>query len=60
MPFGLKNAPVTYQQVIDTILTTVRWQFTLLYLDDIIVFSSSLDDPKSTCIQSLSFSRPQA
>ena len=47
MPFGLKNAPATYQRAIDTILTTVKWQFALVYLDDIIVFSSSFEDHKS-------------
>ena len=41
MPFELKNAPATYQRAIDTIITTVKWQFALVYLDDIIVFSSS-------------------
>ena len=47
MPFGLKNAPATYQRAIDTILTTVKWQFALIYLDDIIVFSSSFADHES-------------
>ena len=28
MPLGLRNAPETYQQIIGTVLTTVRWQFT--------------------------------
>ena len=46
MPFGLKNAPATYQRAIDTILTTVKWQFTFVYLDDIIFFSSSFEDHK--------------
>ena len=39
MSFGLKNALATYQRAIDTILTTVKWQFTLVYLNNIIVFS---------------------
>lgn len=44
MPFGLKNAPGTSQRVVDVILATVKWQFALVYLDDVIVFSSSLED----------------
>ena len=46
-PFGLKNAPATYQREIDMILTTVKWQFALVYLDDILVFSSSFEDHKT-------------
>ena len=46
MSFGLKNAPATYQRVINIIITRVRFQFALVYLDDIIVFSSSFEDHK--------------
>ena len=47
MLFGLKNAPATYQQDIDTIYITVKWQFSLVYLDDIIVFSLGFEDNKT-------------
>ena len=46
MPFGLKSAPATYQRATDKILTTVKWMFAFVYLDDIIVFSSSFEDHK--------------
>ena len=39
MPFGLKNAPATFQRALDIILSGVRWQVCLIYLDDVIVFS---------------------
>ena len=39
MPFGLKNAPATFQRALDIILSGVRWQIRLVYLDDVIVFS---------------------
>ena len=39
MPFGLKNAPATFQRAIDVILSSVKWQFALVYLDDIVIFS---------------------
>ena len=40
MPLGLKNAPATYQTAIAMIMTTVKWKFALVYLDDDIVFLS--------------------
>ena len=47
MLFGLKNVLATYQRAIDKILTSVKWQFALVYLDDMIVFSSIFEDHKS-------------
>jgi Reverse transcriptase (RNA-dependent DNA polymerase) len=43
MPFGLRNAQSTFQRAMDVILSGVRWQECLCYLDDIIVFSSSME-----------------
>jgi Reverse transcriptase (RNA-dependent DNA polymerase) len=42
LPFGLRNAPATFQRAIDIILSGVTWKTCLVYLDDVIVFSSSL------------------
>ena len=39
MPFGLCNAPATFQRTIDIILSKFRWHTCLVYLDDIIIFS---------------------
>ena len=44
MPFGLKNAPATFQRALDIILSGVRWQTCLVYLDDVIVFSRTIDE----------------
>jgi RNase H-like domain found in reverse transcriptase/Reverse transcriptase (RNA-dependent DNA polymerase) len=41
MPFGLSNAPATFQRALDVILSTVRWSSAIVYLDDVIVFSRS-------------------
>ena len=46
MPFELKNASATYQKAINTILGTVIYQLDLVYLYDIIVFSSSFEGHK--------------
>jgi Reverse transcriptase (RNA-dependent DNA polymerase) len=39
MPFGLINAPATFQRAMDVLLSRVLWQTAIVYLDDIIVFS---------------------
>ncbi len=42
MPFGLCNAPSTFQRLMERLFGDQRHQSVLLYLDDIIVFSSSV------------------
>ena len=44
MPFGLRNAPATFQRIIDITLSGVRWRFCLIYLDDVIVFSKNHEE----------------
>ncbi|CAF0991120.1 unnamed protein product [Didymodactylos carnosus] len=41
LPFGLSNAPATFQRIINSVLGVLRWDITLVYLDDIIVYSPS-------------------
>ena len=43
MPFGLRNAPATFQRALDIILSGVRWQSCLIYLDDVIIFSKDME-----------------
>lgn len=38
MPFGLVNAPMTFQRAMDLILSGLKYEICLVYLDDIIVF----------------------
>ena len=42
MPFGLKNAPPTFQRLMDQVLTGMQGTELFVYLDDIVVYSSSL------------------
>lgn len=42
MPFGLCNAPSTFQRLMQRIFGDQQGQSLLLYLDDIVVFSSSV------------------
>lgn len=39
MPFSLQNAPVRFQRTLDIILSGVRWQTCLVYLNNVIIFS---------------------
>jgi transposase InsO family protein len=44
MPFGLRNAPATFQRVVDIILSGLTWKSCLVYLDDIIIYSEDTED----------------
>lgn len=44
MPFGLQNAPATFQRATDVISALVKWQAALVYLHDIVVFSKSITE----------------
>ena len=41
LPFGLSNAPATFQRAIYMILGGFKWKSCLAYLEDIIIFSQS-------------------
>jgi hypothetical protein len=41
MPFGLRNAPATFQRFVNITLSGLTWKNCLVYLDDIIVFSKT-------------------
>jgi hypothetical protein len=44
MPFGLNNAPATYQRCTDVILMGLKGIDCLAYLDDIICFSATMEE----------------
>ena len=47
LPFGLNNAPSTFQRLIDRVLARLKWQMCLVYLDDVLVFGKSFRNIKS-------------
>ncbi|GLB45784.1 putative K02A2.6-like [Lyophyllum shimeji] len=49
MPFGLRNGPSIFQRIMQGMLAPFLWLFTLVYIDDIVIFSShgiTLSPPK--------------
>jgi len=45
MPFVLKNAPATFQRAMNYVLRDEINNSCLVYLDDIIIFGTSLQEP---------------
>ena len=41
LPFGLCNAPATFEQLMERVLQGLQWERCLVYLDDIISFGST-------------------
>ena len=44
MPFGLTNGPATFQRLMNLALKGIAWKDCLVYLDDIIIWSSTFDE----------------
>ena len=44
MPFGLCNAPATFQRLMDRVYQDIAWKFVVVYLDDTIIYSKSFDE----------------
>src|SRR6266498_4452064 len=44
MPFGLKGASATFQRFMTKILELYLYEFVMVYLDDIIIFSQTMDE----------------
>ena len=53
MPFGLSNAPATFQRLMQNCLREYNMEFCLIYLDDVIVFSKTEEEHLSRLEQVL-------
>ena len=46
MPFGLTNAPATFCTLMNQVFQKYLDQFVVVYLDDIVVYNTTLDEHK--------------
>lgn len=44
MPFGLCNAPATFERLMEMVLRGLTWKTCLVYLDDIMIMGKSFED----------------
>ena len=44
LPFGLCNAPSTFQRLMENVLRGLNWKICLMYINDIIIFSNSFEE----------------
>ena len=44
LPMGLMNSPATFQRIMNNILGHNRWDYVVIYLDDILIFSKSFTE----------------
>lgn len=44
LPFGLSNAPGSYQALMNSILHGLHWKIALVYVDDVLIFSRTFEE----------------
>ena len=44
MPFGICNAPATFQRLMNSVLAGLHWSACLVYIDDIIIMGRSFEE----------------
>lgn len=44
MPFGLVNCPAIFQRALHVILAKYKWHTCLVYIDDVVIFSNTVED----------------
>ncbi|EZG43036.1 enzymatic polyprotein [Gregarina niphandrodes] len=44
MPFGLVNAPATFQRMVENLFGDLYWNGVLVYLDDILIHAATLEE----------------
>ena len=51
VPFGLKNAPSTFQRAMDTVLSGIQGFKAFVYMDDIVIHANSLNNHNSKLME---------
>eukprot|EP00731_Ephydatia_muelleri_P034748 Em0075g1a len=49
MPFGLCNAPATFQRLMDLVLSGIQWSSCLVYIDDIVIVGKTVQNHLTIC-----------
>ena len=44
LPFGLTNSSASFQRLMGHVLRGLEYRFALIYIDDIVIFSKSIDE----------------
>ena len=44
LPFGLCNAPSTFERLMELVLTGLHWKTCLVYLDDILIYAKTFEE----------------
>jgi transposase InsO family protein len=44
LPQGITNGPATFQRIINHILGPARWKYALAYIDDVIIYSNTIEE----------------
>ena len=44
LPFGLRNAPSTFQKTMEVVLAGLKWTACLIYIDDAVVFAPTFEE----------------
>ncbi|KAE8185966.1 hypothetical protein CF335_g7578, partial [Tilletia laevis] len=47
VPFGLRNAPAIFQRLMDKVLGSLRWQQAVVYIDDAVIATDTLEEHNS-------------
>jgi len=54
MPFGFCNSGATFQRLMDVVMSGLHFEVCLVYLDDIVLFSKTIDEHLERLVQVLS------